>query len=195
MVLCEDTRQQMHDGDKHANIHQHCSRAGIDVVRAALPFGDYALMDALEDREVKYTVTNAEGNQEERTVIKKFPIPGSIIVEDKASLMEISGNLASRDHRRFRDECIRSQEAGCHLVVLIEEMPPCGMIDLWVPPVFTHSTKYHRAGQPMTRANPVLLRKMMATMEQKYGVKFMFCEKNQTGRILISLLTGEYKIR
>lgn len=194
MVLYEDTRQQIHAGDKHKNIHDHCKRAGIDVVRAALPFGDYCLSDNLEDKEFTYTGRDEDGNPVEKTVIKKVPIKGSVLVDSKKDLLEISGNLASRDHRRIRDEMIRAQEAGCQLVFLIEEIPPCGMIDLWVPPVFQSTTRYHRAGQPVTRANPVLLHKMMETMTKKYGAKFIFCDRSQTGRILISILTGEYRV-
>lgn len=164
------------------------------MIRTALPFGDYCLIENLEDREVTYTGRDENGNPEEKTVTKKFPIKGGVFVDTKQDLLEISGNLASHDHRRIRDEMIRAQEAGCQLVFLIEEIPPCGMIDLWVPPVFQSTTRYHRAGQPVTRANPVLLHKMMNTMEQKYGAKFIFCDKSQTGRILISILTGKYRV-
>lgn len=184
----------MYAGDKHKNIHSHCDSAGIDVIRAALPFGDYCLSENLEDREITYIGKDESGNQVEKTAIKKFPIKGGVFVDTKQNLLEISGNLASRDHRRIRDEMIRAQEAECHLIFLIEEVPPCGMIDLWVPPVFQSTTRYHRAGQPVTRANPVLLHKMMNTMEQKYGAKFAFCDKSQTGRVLIDILTGKYRI-
>ncbi len=190
MVLIEDSRQQQWAGDKHSNIHRHCKRAGIEVIRTALPFGDYCLPGAYIEETTTYTTADGE----ERISSKKTPIKGTIWVDTKRDLIEISGNLQSSDHKRIKAECIRSQDAGCQLVILIEEMPPCGMVDLWVPPVFTHSTKTHRAGQPITRANPVLLRKIMETMTEKYGVKFAFCDRSQTGRILLAILNGEYKV-
>lgn len=181
MILVEDSRQQVWNGDKHSNIHRYCKKHGIEVVRTALSFGDYCLLDE-ETGELPSPETQASGGA----------VP--IYVDTKKDMLEISANLQSSSHRRFRDCCIRAQEAGCQLVILTEETPPCGMVDMWKPPVFAHSTKYHRAGQPMTRANPTLLRKSMETMTEKYGVKFLFCDKAQTGRVLIDILTGKYRI-
>ena len=191
MVLLEDTRQQIYAGNKHKNIHDHCDRAGITINRTTLPFGDYALAEDVLTADVTYT----DRTGTERTVKRTSIRPGGISVDTKKDIVEISGNLLhTQDHERFRRECIKAQEAGCQLIVLIEEIPPCGMVDLWVSPVFQHSNGFHTAGQPVTRINPVLLRKCMKTMEQKYGVRFMFCDRSQTGRVLIDILTGRYKI-
>lgn len=191
MLLYEDTRQQTYAGDKHSNIRNHCNRAGIDIQRIALPFGDYALGENVELNDISYTDRTGVF----RTVTKASIKAGSISVDTKKDLVEISGNIMhSKDHERFRRECLRAKEAGCQLVILIEEVPPCGMVDLWEPPVFQSTTRYHRAGQPVTRANPVLLRKCMETMTERYGVKFAFCDKAHTGRVLIDILTGTYKV-
>jgi hypothetical protein len=191
MLLYEDTRQQVYAGDKHDNIRSHCQQAGIEIKRIALPFGDYALADNVDINEISYT----DRTGVDRTVTKTSIKAGSISIDTKQDLVEISGNIMhSKDHERFRRECIKAQEAGCQLVILIEEIPPCGMVDLWTPPVFQSTTRYHRAGQPVTRANPVLLRKCMETMTKKYGVKFAFCDRSQTGRVLMSILTGEYRL-
>ena len=39
--IYEDTRQQIHDGDKHSLKHARFAELGIEVERKALPFGDY----------------------------------------------------------------------------------------------------------------------------------------------------------
>lgn len=194
LTLIEDTRQQQWNGDKHSNIRKYCQRAGIEVERIALPFGDYCLSDRLTETEHTYTVTDPEtGEQIEKTVIKKIPVSGTVVVDTKRNFLEIFSNL-THEHRRFRDECIRSQDAGCQLVILIEEVPPCGMVEMWRSPTFQSTTRYHKAGQPMTLANPVLIAKMMRTMREKYGVRFEFCEREQTGRVLIGILNGTYNL-
>ena len=40
-TIIEDTRQQMHDGDKHAAKHAWWQAHGVEVVRRKLDFGDY----------------------------------------------------------------------------------------------------------------------------------------------------------
>ena len=80
----------------------------------------------------------------------------------------------SSDHRRFRDECIRAQESGIQLYILVEESPPIGKVVLGEVPRWKSSNQFHRYGDPMTRVDPKALRKAMITMMLKYGVQFMF---------------------
>lgn len=189
MVLVEDTRQQQWNGDKHSNIRKYCQRAGIEVERFALPFGDYCLSDRLTETEHTYTVTDPEtGEQIEKTVIKKIPVSGTVVVDTKQGMLEIMGNVMnSEDHVRFKAECVKAQEAGCQLVILIEEIPPCGMIEMWRSPL-------NKQGKPFTRANPALFAKCIKTMRERYGVRFVFCDKQQTGRILFAILNGTYNL-
>ena len=97
----------------------------------------------------------------------------------------------SRDHRRFKAECIRAMESGIQLIILIEEMPPFGRVDLWEVPIFRNSNKFHRYGDKMTLVNPATLKLAMQTMTDKYGVKFRFCNKKDTPRKVIRYLKGE----
>ncbi len=101
---------------------------------------------------------------------------GDVVVDTKQSVMEIAGNLF-QEHRRFRDECVRAKEAGIQLVVLIEEALPKGRLDLWVPPM-------------AVKFSPVTLRKVMLTMQDRYGVMFRFCDSLDTGKVMIEYLTG-----
>jgi hypothetical protein len=99
----------------------------------------------------------------------------------------------SNDHRRFRDECIRAQEKGIQLIVLVEEIPPFYEVDLWEVPRWRTESRYHRYGDPMTLVDPAAFKKALATMTEKYGVKFRFCHRRETPRKVIKYLKGELK--
>ena len=99
----------------------------------------------------------------------------------------------SSDHRRFRAECIRAQLMGIQLIILVEEEPPFGKVDLWEVPRWKSSNQWHRYGDPMTMVDPVALRKALVTMTKKYGVKFRFCTRRQSPSRVIKYLTGEFK--
>lgn len=107
--------------------------------------------------------------------------------------MELCKDVMSNDHRRFRDECIRAQMQGIQLIILTEEEPPFGKVDLWEVPRWQSSNQWHRYGDPMTRVDPAVFRKALITMTEKYGVKFRFCSKKQTPSRLIKYLKGEFK--
>lgn len=184
VLLIEDTRQQIYGGnDKHANIHTYCEKIGLPVVRQVLNYGDYALCNKSNfDPWAKQDYKTGE-------FIGVFNPDMKVVVDTKQSVMELFSNL-THEHRRFRDECIRSQDAGSQLIILIEETLPEGNLEKWEAPVWRTTSRYHTAGQKMTLADPVRLRKMMYTMQAKYGVKFRFCDPRQTGKHLIEYLTG-----
>lgn len=131
---------------EHWNISDYCERNGIVLRRSKLYVGDYQIANA-----------------------------GSVAVDTKQGVMELAGNVF-QEHRRFRDECIRAQEAGIRLIVLVEETLPNGRLDRWVPPM-------------AVRFDPGTLRKAMYTMQDKYGVAFRFCAPEDTGRVLVEYLT------
>ena len=148
---------------QHKNVEAYCKRMGITIVRQKLDVGDYMLPD------------------------------GKVSVDTKQDILELSHNVMSSDHRRFKNECLRAAESGIVLVVLTEEVPPFGRLDMWEIPRFRSSGRYHRYGDPMTLINPSALRKACITMQEKYGVKFRFCSKHQTPARIIKYLKGELK--
>lgn len=166
MILFEDSRQQV---GKHKNIEDYCRRKGIAIVRKCLSVGDYILS---EDGETPFS---------------------NISVDTKMDVMELLKDVMSNDHRRFRDECIRSQQQGIQLIVLVEEQLPYGKLDLWQPPIWKSSNQWHRYGDPMTRVDPKALRKALLTMTMKYGVKFRFCTRRQSPSRVIKYLKGEFQ--
>lgn len=149
---------------KHKNIEAYCNRMGIEIVRQKLDVGDYMIQDGLP-----------------------------ISVDTKQDIMELCKDVMSSDHRRFRAECVRAQETGIQLIVLIEELPPYGKVDLWEVPRWKSSNQWHRYGDLMTRVDPKTLRKALITMTIKYGVKFRFCTRRQSPSRVIKYLKGEFK--
>ena len=154
---------------KHKNIELYCKRHGIEIVRRKLDVGDYML-----------------------TMDGKTPF-GNVSIDTKQDLLEISKDIMSSDHRRFRSECQRAQSLGITLVILTEEVPPFGQVDLWDVPRWKTSNAYHRFGDPMTLVSPLTLKKAMATMTEKYGVQFRFCQRRETPRKIIRYLKGDLK--
>lgn len=148
---------------QHKNIESYCKRMGIIIERRCLSIGDYMLPD------------------------------GKISVDTKQDIMELSHNVMSNDHRRFKAECLRAQEQGIQLIVLVEEIPPFGRLDMWEVPRFKSSGRFHRYGDPMTLVDPVALRKACITMQERYGVKFRFCNRKQSPARIIKYLKGELR--
>lgn len=106
-----------------------------------------------------------------------------ICVDTKMDVKELAMDVF-QEHRRFREECERAQRCGIQLIVLTEETLPGGRLDNWRSP-------QGRDGRPMTLFDPAILRKAMITMQEKYGVKFRFCDGRSTGKILIEYLEGK----
>ena len=106
----------------------------------------------------------------------------SICVDTKANMGEIESNLV-HDHERFREECIRAKDAGIQLYMLIQDQKIKSVSDVfgWYNPRKRFSPKAVSGRQ---------LGKMMISMEQKYGVKFDFCTKNEVGQRILMLLGG-----
>ena len=108
---------------------------------------------------------------------------GDISVDTKMGVPEIASNVF-QEHERFRAECEMAQRCGITLIVLIEETLPGGRLDNWRSPM-------GRDGLPRYKFDPARLRRAMITMQQKYGVRFRFCDGRSTGKELISYLKGE----
>ena len=138
---------------KHKNVHLYCQQAGIKIIRQALNVGDYQIAGK-----------------------------GDISVDTKMGVLELAGNVF-QDHERFRAECLRAQECGIQLIILVEELLPGGRLDRWRPPIGWN-------GRPVARFDPAILRKAMITMQQEYGVKFRFCDGRSTGKVMIEYLKG-----
>ena len=140
--------------EKTSYISEQLESLGYRTARSKLFVGDYQFADA-----------------------------GNMVVDTKQDMTEIEGNLI-QSHERFRNECIRAQEAGISLVILVQDPYIKSVADVfsWYNPRKRFSPKAVSGRQ---------LGKMMISMEQKYGVKFEFCTKTEVGQRIIELLGGE----
>lgn len=107
-----------------------------------------------------------------------------VSVDTKASMQEIAQNIggSSAEHNRFRRELIKAQEAGCHLYILVENDD--GIRDLagvrrWVNPRLIDSPKAI-TGERLAKA--------METMQERYGVTFLFCHPERAAAMIHYLL-------
>ena len=168
MTIIEDVGQKQ---GQHVNISEYCKAAGIILRRQKLSTGDYI-------------------------------IAPKISVDTKQGMGEVYGNLV-QDHDRFRAECVRAQEDGTTLWILIENEDGLTCLDdveRWQNPrVDEYYSKYSFAlaarkhGKQIKIPSPPVpnkrLVRMMETMSERYGVRWVFCRPDQTGEMIIKLLT------
>lgn len=107
----------------------------------------------------------------------------TICVDTKKDMNEIESNLI-HDHERFRAECIRAQEAGIKLIILIQDPKLKQMSDVfgWY--------NIRKKWSPKA-ASGKQLAKMMYSMKEKYGVDFQFTTKANVGKRILELLNNE----
>ncbi len=138
---------------------------------------------------------------------------GKIVVDRKQHLTEVCGNLI-QDHKRFKAEALRAQEAGIKLIILVEDGVKVKSIDdveSWVNPrrhlyckKYGISTKgdieaeikeFVRNGGTKPPTSGPQLAKTMRTMTERYGIQWEFCRKADTGKRIIELLqSGEHHV-
>lgn len=157
---------------KHDTKNKFFDEHGIEVKRTKLYVGDYTL-----------------------------PTDQSVCIDTKKDIQELIGDICGKSHERFRNECIRAQEANIQLIILVENKP--GYVDKkqtiynkvvrsvddlfsWVNPRL-FIWKSGRQKYPQATKGAVLA-KCCKTMQQKYGVEFQFCTPEESGERILSLL-------
>jgi len=92
---------------------------------------------------------------------------------------ELCANLTrTANHERFKREIARAREIGCErfIVLIISKDITCiDEIHTWV----------NKRGQ----TNPATFEKIVRTFNEKYGVEFIFCQRKDAGKIIVSLIT------
>jgi hypothetical protein len=119
-----------------------------------------------------------------------------IVVDRKQNLTELCSNVC-QDHERFRNEMVRANDIDVHIIFLIEHGHDINCkedVIWWVNPR-SEKRVQDKAGKWKTIQTNAMsgetLYKIMCTMERKYGVEFLFCNKEDTGRRIIEILGGE----
>ncbi|WMJ85466.1 ERCC4 domain-containing protein [Anaerocolumna sp. MB42-C2] len=179
MTIIEDTRQQI---DKHKIENNQLRSLGVNILRSKLPVGDYA------------NILNL-----------------SVVIDSKKDLQECVGNICGggkkkkngeTEHERFRNECILARDNGIKLIVLVEHgwgiksiedvaMWRNPRIDAWERKVKSMQRKGISTAGMRPPNSGATLAKSMKTMQDKYGVEFMFCSRGDAGKKIIELLGGE----
>lgn len=107
-----------------------------------------------------------------------------LVVDRKQNLSELCQNVC-QGHDRFVRELVRAQDAGIKMIVLAEHSAQIRCLEdvvFWVNPRLKVSPKAC-TGQR--------LYKILRTMSREYNVDFEFCDKRQTGRRIIELLSND----
>ena len=112
-----------------------------------------------------------------------LPTDQSVCIDTKKDLQELVQDVCQQ-HDRFRAELIRAKEANIQLVVLCEHGGRIRCLEdvyFWNNPRKKVSPKAMDGWQ---------LFKVLNTMKEKYGVRFEFCDKRQTGKRIVEILTN-----
>ena len=137
--------------------------------------------------EIKHAAWDAEGVTYTRCALPvgDYAVFPDIAVDTKYGLAEIAQNIGNAtDHKRFRAELVKAKQNGCKLFVLVENRDGVRNTDdvaKWKNP----RSEYY--AKSITGAR---LSKAMKTMEQKYGVTFVFCTPEEAADKILELLGG-----
>lgn len=115
-----------------------------------------------------------------------------LIIDRKQNLSELCSNVC-QDHDRFRRELMLAQENDIQMVVLVEHGKGiCCLEDvIWWnnPRRFKRVRQGHQWITVETNAmEGDVLYKILCTQQRKYGCRFLFCDKKETGREIIRIL-------
>lgn len=105
-----------------------------------------------------------------------------LVIDRKQNLNELCNNVV-QDHRRFTDELKRAEEVGISVVVLVEHgggIKSVEDVPKWENPRLKES--------PLAVSGERLY-KILKAIEYSYHCRFEFCNKAQTGRRIVEILT------
>ena len=115
-----------------------------------------------------------------------------VIIDRKQNLTELTSNVC-QDHERFRRELQRAKDAGIQLIILVEHGKGINCLEdiiFWENP--RRHKRIKKDGKWQTVETKAMkgetLYKVLQTQQRKYGVKFEFCDKADTGKRIIEIL-------
>lgn len=119
-----------------------------------------------------------------------------LIIDRKQNLSELCANVC-QGHDRFRREILRARDNGIVLHFLCEH--GAGITSIQDVASWQNPRRFVRIRNPHTgkweeRETGAMtgqtLSKVLETIERKYGCRFYFCEKEETGRRIAEILGG-----
>ena len=104
------------------------------------------------------------------------------VADTKENMDEIANNICGAEHKRFINECKAAKAAGCDLYILVEN-------DLGISKL----SEVHRWENPRSAYSPKCvqgdrLQKAMETIQERYGVTFLFCAPKESAGIIRELI-------
>lgn len=121
-----------------------------------------------------------------------------LIIDRKQNLQELCGNVCQQ-HERFKKELIRAMQANIQLIILVEHGEDIRTLDdvyFWQNPR-KHEVRWRMVNGKREKyvvsakaVDGVQLYRSLKTIENRYNVRFEFCEKKDTGKRIIELLSG-----
>lgn len=198
---------------QHELKHHYWESNSVLWERYPLPVGDYILYNDL--------VGDVIQRKSKRGIsIKKMDFLGTykVCVDTKKDIQELVSNICGKQHERFRDECILAQNNGIKLYILVENKGEYITRDIANPTIRRledlHSWKnprlfvmkptnevigYYANGKPKYRrvqkypkaTKGQTLMKACMSMQEKYGVTFLFCRPEESGKRVLEILQGD----
>lgn len=119
-----------------------------------------------------------------------------LIIDRKQNLQELCSNVCQQ-HERFKRELLKAMDAGIQLVILVEHGTDIRTLEdvyFWKNPR-KHEVRWKwedgKRVKYVVSARAVdgnQLYKSLCTIRDRYGVRFEFCEKKDTGKRIIEIL-------
>lgn len=120
-----------------------------------------------------------------------------LIIDRKQNLQELCGNVCQQ-HERFKRELLKAMDAGIQLVILVEHGSDIRCLEdvyFWQNPR-KHEVRWKNVNgkkeKYVVSAKAVdgkQLYKSLCTIRDRYNVRFEFCEKKDTGKEIIRILS------
>ena len=175
MKIIIDSRE--HDG-KNEHVLQYFRDNGIEYINKE-KYGNIALRvgDYMSDESDKQSI------------------------DRKQSLQEVYQNIVQQ-HVRFRDECIRAQQCGIKLIILVEDesITELSGVEHWKNPRYIQWCKIRSmqsAGKALKIKQPkqpplssIQLMDRMKVMADRYGIEWQFTPKAECGKRIVEILGG-----
>lgn len=169
MVCLIDTREQ-----PNARAMRRYKRLNCPYSRQKLEYGDYTY---------NFSLPNGKPFYDEHEIIKP-----DVVIERKANLEELSGNLTEKrqaKHKelgvrnRFEAELLRARESGASVYLLVE--------DATLSDILKHNYD--------TRLNETAFFHTLTAYMARYDLKLMFCSSFESGEVIREILFRELKER
>lgn len=150
----------------------------------------------IDSREHKWELARIQRQLEKlgvKTIVSKLYVGDyqsldnpRLVIDRKKDLQELCGNV-TQQHERFRRELLRAQDAGIRLIILVEH----GADILTLEDVyFWDNPRLEQSPHATTGRG---LYKSLCTIRDKYEVRFEFCQKRETGKRIMELLSNGEK--